>query len=64
MGVCHLMGGAPDLLLCGVNRGANLGMETVFSGTVGGAMTGAAAFAVCAGASSAFGVWAAESRRG
>jgi 5'-nucleotidase len=41
MGVCHLMGGArPDLLLCGVNRGANLGMETVFSGTVGGAMTG------------------------
>jgi 5'-nucleotidase len=41
MGVCHLMsGGPPDLLLCGVNRGANLGMETVFSGTVGGAMTG------------------------
>ncbi len=41
MGVCHLMGGAPpDLLLCGVNRGGNLGMETVFSGTVGGAMTG------------------------
>jgi 5'-nucleotidase len=41
MGVCHLMSGAPpDLLLCGVNRGANLGMETVFSGTVGGAMTG------------------------
>jgi len=41
IGVCHLMVGAPpDLLLCGVNRGANLGMETVFSGTVGGAMTG------------------------
>ena len=41
MGVSHLMAGAPpDLLLCGVNRGANLGMETVFSGTVGGAMTG------------------------
>jgi 5'-nucleotidase len=41
MGVCHLMAdAAPDLLLCGVNRGANLGMETVFSGTVGGAMTG------------------------
>ena len=41
MGVCHLMGGArPDLILSGVNRGANLGMETVFSGTVGGAMTG------------------------
>jgi 5'/3'-nucleotidase len=30
----------PQLLLCGVNRGANLGVETVFSGTVGGAMTG------------------------
>jgi 5'-nucleotidase len=41
MGVCHLLAGSPpDLLLCGVNRGANLGMETVFSGTVGGAMTG------------------------
>lgn len=41
MGVCYLMAGTPpDLLLCGVNRGANLGMETVFSGTVGGAMTG------------------------
>ena len=41
MGVCRLMAEAPpDLLLCGVNRGANLGMETVFSGTVGGAMTG------------------------
>ena len=41
IGVCHLLAGAPpDLLLCGVNRGANLGMETVFSGTVGGAMTG------------------------
>ena len=41
MGVCRLIeGGPPQLLLCGVNRGANLGLETVFSGTVGGAMTG------------------------
>ena len=41
MGVCHLMAdGPPQLLLSGVNRGANLGIETVFSGTVGGAMTG------------------------
>jgi 5'-nucleotidase len=41
MGVCHLMADAPpQLLLSGVNRGANLGLETVFSGTVGGAMTG------------------------
>ncbi len=41
IGVCHLMPDAPpQLLLSGVNRGANLGLETVFSGTVGGAMTG------------------------
>jgi 5'-nucleotidase len=40
MGVCHLMPDPPQLLLAGVNRGANLGLETVFSGTVGGAMTG------------------------
>ena len=29
----------PQLVLSGVNRGLNLGQETVFSGTVGGAMT-------------------------
>jgi 5'-nucleotidase len=29
----------PQLMLSGVNRGLNLGIETVFSGTVGGAMT-------------------------
>ena len=41
MGISHLMKDAPpQLLLSGVNRGLNLGMETVFSGTVGGAMTG------------------------
>ncbi|MBB2201640.1 5'/3'-nucleotidase SurE [Gluconacetobacter tumulisoli] len=41
MGVRHLMAGQPpDLILSGVNRGANLGVETVFSGTVGAAMTG------------------------
>jgi len=41
MGVCHLMAAAPpQLILSGVNRGANMGTETVFSGTVGGAMTG------------------------
>ena len=32
--------GRPDLILSGINRGANLGIETVFSGTVGAAMTG------------------------
>jgi 5'-nucleotidase len=41
MAVRHLMGSTPpDLVLSGINRGANLGVETVFSGTVGGAMTG------------------------
>ncbi|MBV9859065.1 MAG: 5'/3'-nucleotidase SurE [Alphaproteobacteria bacterium] len=41
MGVSHLMAEAPpQLILSGVNRGANFGVETVFSGTVGGAMTG------------------------
>ena len=40
MGLCHLMRDhPPQLVLSGVNRGLNLGMETVFSGTVGGAMT-------------------------
>jgi 5'-nucleotidase len=40
MGICHLMKDAPpQLVLSGVNRGLNLGLETVFSGTVGGAMT-------------------------
>ena len=40
VGLCHLMQDAlPQLVLSGVNRGLNLGMETVFSGTVGGAMT-------------------------
>jgi len=41
MAARHLMRDAPpDLVLSGVNRGANLGVETVFSGTVGAAMTG------------------------
>jgi len=40
LGICHLLPERPDLILSGVNRGGNLGMETVFSGTVGGAMTG------------------------
>jgi len=36
----HILGdAAPSLVLSGVNRGANLGVETVFSGTVGAAMT-------------------------
>nr|WP_294501389.1 5'/3'-nucleotidase SurE [uncultured Rhodopila sp.] len=40
LGLCHIMKDAPpQLVLSGVNRGLNLGLETVFSGTVGGAMT-------------------------
>ncbi|MGE0416030.1 MAG: 5'/3'-nucleotidase SurE, partial [Acetobacteraceae bacterium] len=40
MGIGHLMKDhPPTLVLSGVNRGLNLGLETVFSGTVGGAMT-------------------------
>jgi 5'-nucleotidase len=40
LGLCHVMKDAPpQLVLSGVNRGVNLGLETVFSGTVGGAMT-------------------------
>ncbi|RKP46212.1 5'/3'-nucleotidase SurE [Pararobbsia silviterrae] len=41
MGVRHLMLDAPPtLILSGINRGGNLGVETMFSGTVGAAMTG------------------------
>ena len=41
MGVRHLMRDArPTLVLSGINRGGNLGAETMFSGTVGAAMTG------------------------
>jgi 5'-nucleotidase len=40
VGSRHVMPALPDLVLSGINRGANLGVETVFSGTVGGAMAG------------------------
>ena len=41
MAARHLMKDAPPtLVLSGINRGANLGVETMFSGTVGAAMTG------------------------
>jgi 5'-nucleotidase len=41
MAVRHIMKDAPPtLVLSGINRGANLGVETMFSGTVGAAMTG------------------------
>jgi 5'-nucleotidase len=41
LAIAHIMDGQlPELILSGINRGANLGTETVFSGTVGAAMTG------------------------
>lgn len=36
----QLMEKRPQLLLSGINKGANLGVETMFSGTVGAAMAG------------------------
>jgi 5'-nucleotidase len=40
IGISHLLKDRPPVLcLSGVNRGANLGVENVYSGTVGGAMT-------------------------
>jgi 5'-nucleotidase len=36
-----MAGGPPDLVLSGVNRGHNVAEDTVYSGTVGGAMEGA-----------------------
>jgi 5'-nucleotidase len=40
VGLRQVMPAPPDLVLSGINRGATLGVETVFSGTVGGAMAG------------------------
>ena len=44
MGLAHIMKDArPDLILSGVNRGANLGEDVTYSGTVSAAMEGALA---------------------
>ena len=44
MGLAHIMkDGKPDLILSGVNRGANLGEDVTYSGTVSAAMEGALA---------------------
>ena len=44
MGLAHVMKDAqPDLILSGVNRGANLGEDVTYSGTVSAAMEGALA---------------------
>lgn len=41
MGVFHLMPERPDVIVSGVNRGANLGNDVLYSGTVAAAMEGA-----------------------
>ena len=44
MGLAHLLADAkPDLILSGINRGANLGEDVTYSGTVSAAMEGALA---------------------
>ena len=44
MGLAHVLkDGRPDLILSGVNRGANLGEDVTYSGTVSAAMEGALA---------------------
>ena len=43
MGLLEVMDGPPDLILSGVNRGANLGEDVTYSGTVSAAMEGALA---------------------
>ena len=40
MAVHHLMDGPPDILVSGINRGANLGDDVTYSGTVSAAMEG------------------------
>ncbi len=43
MGLKKVLDGAPDVVLSGVNRGANLGDDITYSGTVSAAMEGALA---------------------
>jgi 5'-nucleotidase len=44
MAIAHIMkDGPPDLILSGINRGANLGEDATYSGTVSAAMEGALA---------------------
>ncbi len=40
LGVSELMPEAPDLILSGVNNGANISDSVAYSGTIGGALTG------------------------
>ncbi|HAA58651.1 MAG TPA: 5'/3'-nucleotidase SurE, partial [Myxococcales bacterium] len=41
IGMHHILDQHPDLLLSGINHGANLGIDVLYSGTVAGAMEGA-----------------------
>jgi len=43
MALLEVMDGRPDLILSGVNRGANLGEDATYSGTISAAMEGALA---------------------
>src|SRR5690606_38059103 len=40
LGVAELLPAKPDLILSGVNRGANISDSVAYSGTIGGALTG------------------------
>lgn len=39
--IAKILGGAPDLIVSGINKGYNLGDDVTYSGTVAGAMEGA-----------------------
>jgi 5'-nucleotidase len=47
LGVLDLLGRAPDVVVSGINLGANLGMDLIYSGTVSGAVE-AALFGIAA----------------
>ena len=44
VGIHSLLGGMPDLVLSGINKGANLGDDVLYSGTVGAAREAATTF--------------------
>ena len=41
LAITHVLGGKPDLILSGINKGWNLGDDVTYSGTVSGALEGA-----------------------
>jgi 5'-nucleotidase len=40
--ITHILHGNPDLIVSGINKGWNLGDDVTYSGTVSGALEGAA----------------------